>query len=205
MATPWFAMTVIQDLRLKLEFLEGSVTAILQNQSESVSEHTLLSLLRQQEGLEWLQKTGSDLSLFQGHFMLMHVLYRLQGLYWEQQYAHLEISALSITKLVYQPGDAGLQTADPLRSYYLDINNLQETSAEEVEEMLSGFWQRYLAGEGKEDALAVLGLEADATREHIEQQYRRLAAQHHPDRGGDGRQLAEINQAVSILRNAVPS
>jgi len=198
-------MSVIQDLRLKLELLEHSVDAIFQQQTESVSEHTLLSLLREQEGLEWLHKSGSSLSLFQSHFMLMHVLYRLQWRYWEQQTGHLQISALTIQRFPYRLTDAGLQNADPLRSYYLDINNLQKTSAEEVEQMLSGFWRRYLAGEGREDALSIMGLESDATREQIELQYRRLAAQHHPDRGGDGRQLAEVNKAVAILRNCVPA
>lgn len=198
-------MTVIQDLRLKLEFLEHSVDGILSNLSESVSEHTLLAQLRQQDGMEWLDKTDSDLSLFQTHFMLMHVLYRLQWSSWHEQTAQLEISALHICLHPYQQGEQSLQEADPLRSYYLDLNNLQETSAEEVDEMLNGFWTRYLAGEGRADALAVLGLEADASRDIIEQQYRRLAAQHHPDRGGDGRQLAEVNKAIAILRKCVPA
>lgn len=198
-------MTVIQDLRLKLELLERCVDGILLDLSESVNEHTLFDLLRRQDGLEWFQNRGSDLSLFQSHFMLMHVLYRLQQRYWQEQCGHLGISAMSIGILAYQKGNVGLQATDPLSSYYLDINNLQETTAEEVDEMLNGFWTRYLAGDGRADALAVLGLEADASRDIIEQQYRRLAAQHHPDRGGDDKQLAEFNKAIAILRKCVPN
>ena len=205
LATPeTMTATVIHDLRLKLETLEHFVHTFLQDSAEPVSEHTLLAWLRQQQGLEWLDKGGADLSLFQSHFMLMHALYRLQWRYWSEEEADLRISALAIGKYPYQVGESGLQVADGLRSYYLDLNNLQQTTAEEVDELLSGFWTRYLAGEGREEALALLELEADATREDIEQQYRRLAAKHHPDRGGDGLQLAEINKAVAILRNCVP-
>ncbi len=50
-------------------------------------------------------------------------------------------------------------------------------------------------------ALAVLGLEPGADAAAIEQAYRRLIKQHHPDRqGGDGSRAAEINRAYRELR-----
>lgn len=46
-----------------------------------------------------------------------------------------------------------------------------------------------------EQWFTVLGVSAHATRDEIEAAYRRLAMQHHPDRGGDGAEMARINAA----------
>ena len=56
-----------------------------------------------------------------------------------------------------------------------------------------------MTGDGS--AFAALGLEPDADSSDIEQAYRRLIKQHHPDReGGDGVRAAEINRAYRELR-----
>jgi hypothetical protein len=56
---------------------------------------------------------------------------------------------------------------------------------------------------GDESAYAALGLEPGADSPTIEQAYRRLIKQHHPDReGGDARRAAEINRAYRELRAA---
>ena len=50
-------------------------------------------------------------------------------------------------------------------------------------------------------AFAALGLEPGANAAAIEQAYKRLIKQHHPDRkGGDARRAAEINRAYRELR-----
>jgi curved DNA-binding protein CbpA len=50
-------------------------------------------------------------------------------------------------------------------------------------------------------AYAALGLDPDADPAEIEQAYRRLIKEHHPDReGGDARRAAEINRAYRELR-----
>jgi len=52
-------------------------------------------------------------------------------------------------------------------------------------------------------AYAALGLEPDADPAEIEQAYKRLIKEHHPDReGGDARRAAEINRAYRELRAA---
>ncbi len=54
---------------------------------------------------------------------------------------------------------------------------------------------------GRASALVVLGLEPGADAAAIEQAYKRLIKQHHPDReGGDSRRAAEINRAYRELR-----
>jgi len=50
-------------------------------------------------------------------------------------------------------------------------------------------------------AYAALGLEPDADADAIEQAYKRLIKEHHPDReGGDARRAADINRAYRELR-----
>jgi curved DNA-binding protein len=44
-----------------------------------------------------------------------------------------------------------------------------------------------------------LGVEKNATPDQIKQAYRRLAGQHHPDRGGDTKVFQDIQRAYSIL------
>src|SRR2546425_480666 len=44
----------------------------------------------------------------------------------------------------------------------------------------------------RQQALAVLGLPPNATRQQIKRRYRSLAKRYHPDRGGDQRQLQRI-------------
>ena len=54
---------------------------------------------------------------------------------------------------------------------------------------------------GRVSTLAVLGLEPGADAAAIEQAYKRLIKQHHPDReGGDSTRAAEINRAYHELR-----
>jgi|LakMenEpi03Aug12_release.lakeMendotaPanAssembly.Ray.scaffolds.fasta_scaffold08523_22 curved DNA-binding protein len=44
-----------------------------------------------------------------------------------------------------------------------------------------------------------LGVKANATQEEIKKAYRKLAAQHHPDRGGDTKKFQEIQAAYDVL------
>lgn len=47
----------------------------------------------------------------------------------------------------------------------------------------------------------VLGVDQKATQEEIKKAFRRLAIQHHPDKGGDSEKFKEINAAYEILSN----
>jgi DnaJ-domain-containing protein 1 len=51
----------------------------------------------------------------------------------------------------------------------------------------------------RQQALTVLGLPPNATRQQIKRRYRILAKQHHPDRGGDPRQMQRIIAAYEVL------
>lgn len=49
------------------------------------------------------------------------------------------------------------------------------------------------------DYYRILGVERTATADDIKRAYRRLASQHHPDRGGDTAKFQEIQEAYSVL------
>ena len=49
------------------------------------------------------------------------------------------------------------------------------------------------------DPYKVLGVSEDANKDQLKKAYRKLAAQHHPDKGGDEDKFKEVNEAYSIL------
>ena len=51
----------------------------------------------------------------------------------------------------------------------------------------------------RQQALAVLGLPANATPQQIKRRYRALAKKYHPDRGGDQKQMQRIIAAYEFL------
>ena len=57
----------------------------------------------------------------------------------------------------------------------------------------------------RQQALAVLGLPSDATRQQIKRRYRELAKIYHPDRGGDQNEMRRIIAAYQVLMKGSPS
>jgi DnaJ-domain-containing protein 1 len=57
----------------------------------------------------------------------------------------------------------------------------------------------------RQQALAVLGLPSDATRQQIKRRYRELAKKYHPDRGGDQNEMRRIIAAYQVLMKGSPS
>lgn len=51
------------------------------------------------------------------------------------------------------------------------------------------------------DLYTILGIHRDATINQIKSSYRRLALQHHPDKGGDAEMFKRISVAYQILSN----
>jgi hypothetical protein len=52
------------------------------------------------------------------------------------------------------------------------------------------------------DYYSILGAGAGEQRDEIERRYKRLAQQHHPDRGGDEEEMKSINEAWRVLGDA---
>src|SRR4051812_13193428 len=53
----------------------------------------------------------------------------------------------------------------------------------------------------KRDYYEVLGVGKTASADEIKKAFRRLAVQHHPDRGGDEAKFREVNEAYEILKD----
>ena len=169
------------------------------------------------------QTLSDPQQLFRANFLVMHGLYQLRQRWWQSGIGTLDISALRCQLMPdspTQPCDSVTQTTaqttapyelpsdteapaehDPLAAYYLDLENL-DISTDDIEALLNQFWTTYLSGSTQPDDLAVLNLEAPVTMLEIRRQYRRLAAQHHPDKGGDAATFCELQGAYERLKQS---
>jgi DnaJ-domain-containing protein 1 len=180
--------------------LEQHLLEILSAHPDGIGEHALIKALQSADhkGITGASLTN-PIELFRANFLLFHALYRLRERLWQEERGHLEINMLRIVLQPYRRGVAALAGRDPLRDYYLDLNNLKATTEEDVVALLAGFWKRLQANEQRAVALAVLELSDPIDYDTIKKQYRMLAMQHHPDRGGDKKRLQAINHAMAIL------
>jgi len=51
------------------------------------------------------------------------------------------------------------------------------------------------------DYYQILGIDKNASQEEIKKAYRKLAHQHHPDKGGDAKKFQKVNEAYQVLSN----
>lgn len=143
----------------------------------------------------------SPLGLFQRHFLLFHCLYRLRDALRAAQQGDIEIHCLAIRYMPYRNSPSDHPALfDPLVAYYLDLDNFTDTDEPEVLRLLEGFWRRFASDEQRDKALAVMELAHPTSYLEIRQQYRRLAMQCHPDRGGEAERFQELEWAMGILR-----
>lgn len=185
---------------------EQTLLEVLRNHPSGLSEYELIQALDDygQPGFD-SSALRENLSLFQTHFFLFHSLYRLRDRLWENKEARLIINAICIQLLPAlneeEGKDAGAEISehDPLREYYLNLDNLENTDSEEVTRLLTQFWARFVTNDERQAALKELGLQDPVDWTTIKDQHRRLVMQHHPDRGGDEERLQAINAAMEIL------
>ena len=186
------------DLDLAEQLLE-----LLQACPQGCSEYELIQQLKARHSTHIPHLPLTDrLVLFRTHFLLFNALYRLRDQLWGEQRAHLQISALRTCLQPYQAGNANLSEHDPLRDYYLDMQQLRDTSAHDVEQLMTSFWTRLQGGDEKLAALELFELHEENCLDlgRIKYRYRQLVSQHHPDRGGSTSRLQSINQAMEILQ-----
>lgn len=186
---------MVDDLITKIEH-------ILANTAEALSEYELITLLRDSHGGVFKEADlQNSFELFQVHFLLFHCLYRLRDRWLSENKACLQIDAMKIRRLPYtQSNIEALTVADSLRAYYLDLSQLKQTSEADAENLINDFWLKFVAAADRSDALKALELEEGVSFDQIKQQYRQLAMQHHPDRGGSATKLADVNRAMDVLK-----
>lgn len=190
--------------------LLDTLQLVLEAHPQGLNEHALIKSLGEAGVIEVTSTTFSDtMTLFRTHFLVYNALYELKDELIKKAHWILEISAVRIKLHPYEFGHPMLEEQDRMRDYYLDLSALQETTAEELDDMLRNFWKKIDLDEKKEvvrglsqKALRSLDLAEPITFDEIKKQYRKLAMQHHPDRGGDQNKIQEINEAMDILKAA---
>ncbi len=190
-----------EELRETIGLLSSLLASCLADGSEH-SEYDLIRWLQAPEQAIFREDALADTTtMFRTHFLVMHCLYRLRNEWLENGRGFLSITALRIVLLPPdQRGGQEISEQDPLADYYLDLNELS-TSEEDIDQLLNDFWKRMVIPESYDDDLACLGLSAPADKQSIRMQYRRLAMEHHPDRGGNHEKFREITAAYQRLRN----
>lgn len=174
-----------------------------------VKEYELMQQLHL-KGFEMFQPSLDELTLFRAHFLLFHILYRLQDKWLAEKALWLEIHSLSL-QLYDLNNSVQLPIQDSqLKQYYLNYEHFLTTQATEVQALLNDFWSRFskhLNAEELQIHLTILALPTDKplTRKALNSQYRHLSQRHHPDKGGDKEQFQQINHAVSELRQYLTS
>jgi len=179
------------------------ILELLRQQPLGISEYEILQRLGGHAGFGEIGHKG-QLPLFQKHFLIMNGLYQLQQSLWEEEQLVLEISPLKIVLISSETAGNGTHPAISdsvkLSLYYLDWTNLDETTESDVIELHQHFWEQFGSHQRRGDALATLGLDEDASAGSIISCYRKLAAEHHPDRGGCSERFIEIRRAYELLK-----
>lgn len=91
------------------------------------------------------------------------------------------------------------RVADNLAAIAATLEAMRAIERHGGAEILDRAFTGFVALPAPEQPFQVLGVSAQASRAEIETAYRRLASEHHPDRGGDAQQMARINAARDAL------
>jgi len=175
--------------------------AIIKAKPGGLAEYELLNALYAGLPKDQRPNLSDSLVLFQQHFCLFHALYKLRDDLHKLQAGTLAIDVLKIQWLATQPQlPNSIAVSDPLREYYLNLENLSATDRAGVEGLLSSFWERLLANSEKHIALAVLDLAEPVTWAEVKMRYRQRLNECHPDKGGDHETTLKLNEAMAILK-----
>jgi DnaJ-domain-containing protein 1 len=181
------------------------IIPILQILKETTAELSAYELIQKLEyqSVQFPHCATTELALFKKNFLLMNALYFLQNDLFKEGY-FLTVSSLviKIEKINQQSNRSNIldHTNIKLSEYYLDWKNYAATTQQDVNDLLNGFWNKYFSRDKKMAALSVLGLQTNATLVEVKQAYRRLAALHHPDKGGNQQKFIETRAAYEILK-----
>jgi hypothetical protein len=193
--------------------LAEPVLTLLQGQLHSLilaytPAHSVIEeqYLLKQLGLKLQHETSisADLLLFQRHFVLYHLLYRIQHNLLSQQQGYLRID---LARVQYQPLSEApeLQFDASRREYYLSWQHFYAMSEQLLEQQLTAFWQQAIGHKSSAieipqvQALNLLELSSGFSLAELKKAYRIKALQMHPDRGGDQQQFILLTQAYQQL------
>jgi hypothetical protein len=207
------------------QYIEGDISNILINMLSNTIEELILAedfdFISEHQLIKKIQSPPHDLltslalkhthELFQLHFIIFHILYGLKEKWIKSGVGELLINPLQIS-IVYSDepnktednksiNNNNVSGIDKLAEYYLNLNNLTETSAQDIDQLLLGFWKEFYQPTAHNDALTLLNLSPPVIYSDIKKQYKRLASKYHPDKGGSTEKIQQINQAMATLSN----
>ena len=178
------------------------ILSLLNRSPEGITEYLIIKSLEEHIGFEDIA-ADYQLAIFQKHFMVMNALHQLQKELMEEEQIFLDISPLKIQLITTNSQSNNRELTESvdvkLSEYYLDWANFKNTNKQDVEKLLESFWKLYINADKRMAALLILELEENACGETINRRYRKLAALHHPDRGGDPMNFIRIRQAYETL------
>lgn len=88
----------------------------------------------------------------------------------------------------------------PNTAFFCDWQNFVAVDASRVQDLLQNFWCDYSRFVTQDQALRSLNLSPSARWPEIQRRFRLLAAQYHPDKGGDVAAFIEIRAAYESLK-----
>jgi curved DNA-binding protein CbpA len=202
--------------------LKRSILKILKEAQGPVKEYELHSTLGGSAFAEFIEQAfadnsdkndSADLALFRKHFLIMNALYTLhdellpQGLYLHISALNIQLKKIDTSRRKTQALSTD-STFNKLSCYYQDWRHFEQTNDKDVSSLLQQFWTKFLASEEKQQSLTCLGLhktdlkepDSDFSWSDIQQRYKQLCQQHHPDKGGDKLYFTEIRQAYDNLK-----
>jgi len=171
----------------------------LRTHNGATREYSLLAHIETEQP-NFFDSLEDNPSLYKKHFYLFNKLYHLSE-EMKGSGEYLDISPIEIRVLNYKTTKNKLAEADPLKAFYLDKKNLN-LSEKEVSEMLTQFWEKYLAIEEKSESIQILQLQGIdvLSKEIVKKQFNRLALKLHPDKGGNQDEFDQLKKAYNSLK-----
>ncbi len=176
--------------------------SILRKHPNGITEYELIAAIKaaKKPGLEEIYDQQGEASLFRLHFTLFHALYQLKQYLYSHGSNGLFISPLKITLTPFKRHHKKqLNQIDVLEEYYRDLNQLKQTTDKEIHTLLDNFWSHMIRDGKRSEALTILKLKDPVSNLEIKKQYRKLAFECHPDRGGDPKNFQAITNAMCLL------
>ncbi|MBV2128858.1 DNA-J related domain-containing protein [Arsukibacterium indicum] len=198
---------------LKNQLASLILSALSDSKDHSLTEQYLMSCL----GLKLSTETeiSPDLQRFQQHFVLYHLLYRLQTEWLATGEGLLDIG---LAKVRFVSAASACPTAlnvskdnSSRREYYTNWQNFYAMSEQLLDEYLTQFWQHYSKGQvdpaqlSAQQAQHLLKLQPGFTLTDLKRAYRSQALLLHPDRStGNAEKFRQIQQAYQQLLQQLP-
>lgn len=199
-------------MRIEQQLLIDCLDEILNSDegtSTKISEFELLQKLKQPPWEIFPKENYHDnLALFQYHFVLFHCLYRLQANWLDSGIGYLKISALQIQKLPLNEANLEDEAELKIRDYYLDWQHFDNTSEQDVENLLDSFWDKFgsikswqaPSTQEVDDAFFHFSLRSNSDWKAVKKTYLKAQSTHHPDKGGDVEQAKRNSHYFDVLK-----